>query len=219
MGNLTRDSYLDNITLYWLTGTGASSARWYWEFGRFLAAAEAAGQQPPPVAVPVGFTNFPGEIWAAPRSWVETVYPANPVLQQVDRRRPLRGLGGARALRYGGARRVQLTALTQPSTSLHTPRHGVVRPGARGLARKLVLGSPGPQLEAAGHRVTTVDLPAEDPDATFETYAQAVADAIPDDDTTVVGHSLSGLTIPLVAAHRRVRGLVYLCGLVPIPGL
>ena len=39
VGNLTRDNIVDNITLYWLTGTGASAARWYWEFGRFLAAA------------------------------------------------------------------------------------------------------------------------------------------------------------------------------------
>jgi pimeloyl-ACP methyl ester carboxylesterase len=74
-GNLTRDNVLDNITLYWLTGTGASAARWYWEFGRFVAAATAAGQPPPPVAVPVGFTTFPGELFAAPRSWAEAVYP------------------------------------------------------------------------------------------------------------------------------------------------
>ncbi|MCY1144276.1 epoxide hydrolase [Actinoplanes sp. Pm04-4] len=72
-GGLTRDTILDNITLYWLTGTGASAARWYWEFGRFLAA--AAGHAPPPTRVPVAFTTFPDEIWAAPRSWVETVYP------------------------------------------------------------------------------------------------------------------------------------------------
>ncbi|MFC0031057.1 epoxide hydrolase family protein [Micromonospora chaiyaphumensis] len=75
VGGLTRESIVDNITLYWLTGTGASSARWYWEFGRFRAAAAASGQAPPPVAVPVGFTVFPGELWAAPRSWVEAVYP------------------------------------------------------------------------------------------------------------------------------------------------
>jgi pimeloyl-ACP methyl ester carboxylesterase len=75
VGNLTRDTILDNITLYWLTGTGASAARWYWEFGRTRAAAAAAGPAPPAVSVPVGFTTFPGEIWAAPRSWVETVYP------------------------------------------------------------------------------------------------------------------------------------------------
>ncbi|NYE20074.1 epoxide hydrolase family protein [Microbacterium immunditiarum] len=75
VGNLTRDNILDNITLYWLQGSGASAARWYWEFGRFLAAAGASGQAPPPVAVPVGFTAFPGEIWAAPESWVEVAYP------------------------------------------------------------------------------------------------------------------------------------------------
>ena len=72
---LTRDSVLDNITLYWLTGTGASAARWYWEFGQVLAAAMATGAMPPPMRVPVAFTAFPGEIWAAPRSWVEIVYP------------------------------------------------------------------------------------------------------------------------------------------------
>jgi pimeloyl-ACP methyl ester carboxylesterase len=85
VGNLTRDNVLDNITLYWLTGTGASAARWYWEFGRFVAAATAAGHAPPPVKVPVGFTTFPGEIWAAPRSWVETVYPGLAYFNEVDR--------------------------------------------------------------------------------------------------------------------------------------
>ncbi|RLP93483.1 epoxide hydrolase family protein [Micromonospora sp. CV4] len=85
VGNLTRESIVDNITLYWLTGTGASSARWYWEFGRFVAAATAAGQAPPPVTVPVGFTTFPDEIWAAPRSWAETVYPGLAYFNEVDR--------------------------------------------------------------------------------------------------------------------------------------
>jgi pimeloyl-ACP methyl ester carboxylesterase len=84
VGNLTRDTIVDNITLYWLTGTGASAARWYWEFGRFLAAADAAGHAPPPVAVPVGFTTFPDEIWAAPRSWVETAYPGLAYFNEVD---------------------------------------------------------------------------------------------------------------------------------------
>jgi pimeloyl-ACP methyl ester carboxylesterase len=83
VGNLTRESIVDNITLYWLSGTGASAARWYWEFGQFLAA--AGGAAPPPVRVPVGFTTFPGEIWAAPRSWVETVYPGLAYFNQVDR--------------------------------------------------------------------------------------------------------------------------------------
>jgi pimeloyl-ACP methyl ester carboxylesterase len=73
-GQLTRDNILDNITLYWLTGTGASAARSYWENGR--AAAQAAGQPPPQVSLPVvGFSAFPGEIWQSPRSWVEAGYP------------------------------------------------------------------------------------------------------------------------------------------------
>jgi pimeloyl-ACP methyl ester carboxylesterase len=72
-GGLTRDHILDNITLYWLTGTGASAARSYWEGGQ--AQALAAGQPPPPVKLPVGYTTFPGEIFRAPRSWVEKGYP------------------------------------------------------------------------------------------------------------------------------------------------
>ena len=82
-GNLTRDNILDNITLYWLTGTGASAARSYWESGQ--ATARAAGQAPPPVTIPVGFTTFPGEIVAAPRSWVEQAYPSLTYFNKVDR--------------------------------------------------------------------------------------------------------------------------------------
>jgi pimeloyl-ACP methyl ester carboxylesterase len=82
-GNLTRDNILDNITLYWLTGTGASAARWYWELGR--AQTLAAGQAPPAVSLPVGFTTFPGEIFRAPRSWVETSYPNLTYFNQVDK--------------------------------------------------------------------------------------------------------------------------------------
>jgi pimeloyl-ACP methyl ester carboxylesterase len=72
-GQLTPERIVDNITLYWLTGTGASAARAYWELGR--AQALAAGQPPPEVSLPVGFTTFPGEIFQAPRSWVEQSYP------------------------------------------------------------------------------------------------------------------------------------------------
>jgi pimeloyl-ACP methyl ester carboxylesterase len=85
VGNLTRDRILDNITLYWLTGTAASAARSYWEDGRALAAARASGQPPAAVKVPVGFTTFPGEIWASPRSWVEAVYPTLAYFNQADR--------------------------------------------------------------------------------------------------------------------------------------
>ena len=73
VGGLTRDHILDNVTLYWLTSTGASAARSYWEGGRI--AALAAGKAPSPVSIPVGFTTFPGEIFQAPRSWVEKLYP------------------------------------------------------------------------------------------------------------------------------------------------
>jgi pimeloyl-ACP methyl ester carboxylesterase len=85
VGNLTRDHILDNISLYWLSGSGASAARWYWETGRAQAAARAAGQAPPAVSVPVAFTTFPGEIFPAPRSWVETVYPGLAYFNEVDR--------------------------------------------------------------------------------------------------------------------------------------
>jgi hypothetical protein len=85
VGNLTRDSIVDNITLYWLTGTAASAARSYWEDGRALAAALASGQPPPAVKVPVAFTTFPGEIWASPRSWVEAVYPDLAYFNEADK--------------------------------------------------------------------------------------------------------------------------------------
>jgi pimeloyl-ACP methyl ester carboxylesterase len=85
VGNLTRDQILDNITVYWLTGTGASAARSYWEDGRVLAQAMASGQPPPAVSVPVGFTRFPGEVFAAPRSWVESSYPSLTYFNEVDR--------------------------------------------------------------------------------------------------------------------------------------
>jgi hypothetical protein len=73
-GGLTRDHILDNISLYWLTGTGASAARSYWESGQAGARAAAAGQ-PPPMKLPFGFTSFPGEIWKTPKEWVELTYP------------------------------------------------------------------------------------------------------------------------------------------------
>ena len=82
-GGLTRDHILDNITLYWLTGTGASAAREYWENGQ--AAARAAGPAPPQVSVPVGFTVFPGEIFRAPRNWVQNAYPTLTYFHEADK--------------------------------------------------------------------------------------------------------------------------------------
>ena len=82
-GGLTRDHVLDNITTYWLTVTGASAARSYWENGR--AQALAAGQPRPEGKLPVGFTTFPGEIWRSPRSWVQHGYPSLSYYNEADR--------------------------------------------------------------------------------------------------------------------------------------
>jgi pimeloyl-ACP methyl ester carboxylesterase len=75
-GNLTREHLADNVTLYWLTGTGASAARSYWEDALARAKAMASGQAPPQISIPTGFTTFPGEIWRTPRSWAEKAYPS-----------------------------------------------------------------------------------------------------------------------------------------------
>ena len=65
---LTRSDVLDNITLYWLTGTGVSSARLYWE-------SKLAFFAPKGVTIPVAVSAFPDEIYTAPRSWTEGAYP------------------------------------------------------------------------------------------------------------------------------------------------
>jgi pimeloyl-ACP methyl ester carboxylesterase len=83
-GRLTRDNILDDVTVYWLTGTGASAARSYWE--AYGPDAPATGDAPPPeVRIPVAFTTFPGEIWRTPRSWVEKSYPNVVYFNEVDR--------------------------------------------------------------------------------------------------------------------------------------
>ena len=67
-GELTRDEVLDNITLYWLTNTGVSASRLYWEYeGGFF---DAKG-----VDIPVAVTVFPSEQYQAPRSWADATYP------------------------------------------------------------------------------------------------------------------------------------------------
>jgi pimeloyl-ACP methyl ester carboxylesterase len=77
-GELTRDEVLDNITLYWLTNTGVSASRLYWEYkGGFF---NAKG-----VAIPVAVTVFPSEQYQAPRSWAEQAYPNLIYYHQVDR--------------------------------------------------------------------------------------------------------------------------------------
>lgn len=79
-----------------------------------------------------------------------------------------------------------------------------------------------PELEARGHGAWTMDLPSDDPGATFETYADVVVAAMKEsqaDDIVLVGHSLAGMTVPLAAARHPVRRLVYLCALPAIPGV
>lgn len=78
-----------------------------------------------------------------------------------------------------------------------------------------------PELERRGHDTVAIDLPCDDPDAGCAAYAEAVVSQTrgAGDDLVVVGHSLGGLTIPLVAAERPVRKLVFLCSLLPVPGL
>jgi pimeloyl-ACP methyl ester carboxylesterase len=71
-GNLSRDNILDNITLYWVTETGASTSRLYWETGR---AATASFKDPPPhMRLPAAYTVFPDELFQAPRHWVKHAY-------------------------------------------------------------------------------------------------------------------------------------------------
>jgi pimeloyl-ACP methyl ester carboxylesterase len=84
LGNLTRDHILDNVTLYWLTATGASTSRSYWE--AYGPDAPAARDKPlPPPTIPFAFTTFPGEIWRTPRSWVEASYPNVIYFNEVDK--------------------------------------------------------------------------------------------------------------------------------------
>ena len=76
------------------------------------------------------------------------------------------------------------------------------------------------ELEARGERVVAPDLPSEDPDATLDDYARAVVDAAAgfDEPVTVVGHSLGGLTAPLIPGRRPVAQLVLLAAILPVPG-
>jgi pimeloyl-ACP methyl ester carboxylesterase len=78
-GDLTRDDILDNITLYWLTNTGVSAARLYWEN-------KAGFFEAKPITIPYAISVFPDELYQAPRSWAERAYPDNLIyFNEVDR--------------------------------------------------------------------------------------------------------------------------------------
>jgi len=77
-GELTKDEILDNVTLYWLTNTGVSASRLYWEYkGGFF--------NPKGVNIPVAVTVFPGEQYQAPRNWTERAYPKLIYYNKVDK--------------------------------------------------------------------------------------------------------------------------------------
>ncbi|HLO83411.1 MAG TPA: alpha/beta hydrolase [Nostocaceae cyanobacterium] len=78
-----------------------------------------------------------------------------------------------------------------------------------------------PYLEAQGHQTVAMDLPIEDSSATLSQFADAVIQVLPktDDDIVLVGHSMAGTVIPLVAEAVKVRQLVFLAALIPYPGI
>jgi pimeloyl-ACP methyl ester carboxylesterase len=77
--DLTRDDILDNITLYWLTNTGVSSARLYWENNADFFDAKD-------ISIPFAISVFPDELYQAPRSWAERAYPDNLIhFNEIDR--------------------------------------------------------------------------------------------------------------------------------------
>ena len=78
-GALTIDDLLDNITLYWLTNTGVSSARLYWENKADFFEAKN-------ISIPFAISVFPDELYQAPRSWAERAYPDNLIyFNELDR--------------------------------------------------------------------------------------------------------------------------------------
>jgi pimeloyl-ACP methyl ester carboxylesterase len=80
---LARDELLDDITLYWLTNTGSSSTRLYWENNNNNF--NAVDQKTADIKIPVAITVFPGEIYQAPRSWAERAYPNLLYFHEVDK--------------------------------------------------------------------------------------------------------------------------------------
>ena len=118
-GDLTRDDLLDNITLYWLTNTGISAARLYWENTAGFFDAK-------PITIPVAISVFPDELYQAPRSWAERAYPNNLIhYHQLDR-------GG----HFAAWEQPQLltqelrTAFQPPPLTNHRGRHRARRPHA-----------------------------------------------------------------------------------------
>ncbi len=81
----TKDDVLDNITLYWLTNTAASSARLYWENGARGSVIVAAAQKTSEIALPVAITVFPEDVYRPPESWARRAYPNLTYFNEVDK--------------------------------------------------------------------------------------------------------------------------------------
>ena len=113
VGNLTRDTIVDNITLYWLTGTAASAARSYWEDARALAAALASGQAPPAVIGSGRLHDVPRRDLGFPAQLGRGGLPRPRLLQRGRQGRPLRRLGGAGALLRRAAGGVQIVTVVR----------------------------------------------------------------------------------------------------------
>ena len=128
---LTRDDILDNITLYWLTNTGVSAARLYWENKADFFDAK-------PITIPFAISVFPDELYQAPRSWAERAYPHNLIhFNELDRGAPLRGLGTAGPVRRRNAGRLPDAALAGlPVTTSDAAVHCLCRARRRTAAGK-----------------------------------------------------------------------------------
>ena len=129
VGSFTRDEILDNITLTWLTNTGVSSARLYWE--NKLGFFDAKG-----VTVPVAVSTFPREIYPVPRSWAEQAYPNLIYFNAAGEGEPLRGLARAGALLGGAPRGLPVPSLVNVAANVRMPSLG----GATGWLNSEPLG-------------------------------------------------------------------------------
>ena len=118
-GDLTRDDLLDNITLYWLTNTGISAARLYWENTAGFFDAK-------PITIPIAISVFPDELYQAPRSWAERAYPTNLIhYHQLDRG------GHFAAWEQPQLLTQELRAAFKSCGSRHDGRHETGKPGPR----------------------------------------------------------------------------------------
>ena len=127
-GGLTRDDILDNITMFWLTNTGVSTAKSYWEYLGYGSFANVRN-----VTVPVAVSVFPDELFQAPAELDGEGVPQPRPLQRGRPRRALRRLGAAGAVRLRAARRVPLASLIDGGETLDTDvrqlaAQGAVRP-------------------------------------------------------------------------------------------